>query len=294
MSTKIYDAFIMVDDVSLFELKHRMQKLRDETHKIIQQEAHKLIASDCAELVDLKAMGCKVYASPFSYSRTIISSAVNTAEERYRKIKKTLRRDPEYDFSFEICIIPIKGKILLLPYTEKKELLNLLERQKYLKPYGYWNNTDPDKSVSQKEWNQREKDWNAALPGIGIPADNGFTVQLHPTFNIFRTSESFIKDIIKVMPSYRKRLKTRAFDIAWGRMTRRLVKAEKKKKDGRDDLNCCMEARSRIKNTQEGKALLKQATIFVRSKIPKRITQKHLKLKLQEQKKETPNERDSD
>ena len=49
--------------------------------------------------------------------------------------------------------------------------------EKYgIKDYEYWNNTDKPDEISNREWNQREKDWDKALPGLGVPAQFGIVV----------------------------------------------------------------------------------------------------------------------
>lgn len=293
MSTKIYDGLRMTDIPTLNVLRTRIQKLRIQAYEIIERLVLRRVAENCSKYVDQIALGEKVSALTSSYDMSIVGTVINTVEERHMAVEKTKRRDPECDFHFEICIIPIKDKVLILPYTEQIELMNLIKNQKYIKSYGYWNNTDPDDEVSDEEWEQREEDWNDALPGIGIPSENGFTVQLHPPYLYVKFRPPKAK-ILEYMPEYKNRVRRHAFRLAWSKMTRRLIKAEKKKKDGRDEMICCMKASSDVKDTPEGRALLKETTKFVRSRIPKIITEEHLDQKLKLQKKEVPNERNSD
>jgi hypothetical protein len=287
MSTKIYDGLRMTDIPTLNVLRTRIQKLRTQAYEIIERLVLQRVAENCSKYVDQIALGKKVYALTSSYDMSILGAVINTVEERHVAVEKTKRRDPECDFHFEICIIPIKDKVLILPYTEQIELMNLIKNQKYIKSYGYWNNTDPDDEVSDEEWEQREEDWNAALTGIGIPVENGFTAQLHPPYLYVGFHPPKAK-ILKYMPEYKNRVRRQAFELAWSTMIKRLIKAEKKKKNGRDEMNCYMKASSNVKDTPEGRALLKETTKFVRSRIPKIITEKHLDQKLKLQKKEVP------
>lgn len=49
--------------------------------------------------------------------------------------------------------------------------------EKYgIKDYEYWNNTDKPDEISDREWNRRGRDWDKALPGLGVPAESGIVV----------------------------------------------------------------------------------------------------------------------
>jgi len=100
-------------------------------------------------------------------------------------------RNPIVDYSFEICFLPIKDKILLIPFYERHydEILKTIPGIRY---YGYWNNVDPDEECSEEEWAQREKDWDEALPGPGVPGENGFTITIL-NFDIPRPEEIWPK-----------------------------------------------------------------------------------------------------
>jgi hypothetical protein len=44
-------------------------------------------------------------------------------------------------------------------------------------PYGYWDNTDPDETATEEEWEQRKKDWShVLLDDSGVPSNEMFCI----------------------------------------------------------------------------------------------------------------------
>lgn len=114
--------------------------------------------------------------------------------DRARRIEQTSRRDPIADYSLMVTLFPIADRILALIYSDNQEYDDIWSEFEETTYYGYWNNTDPDEDCSEEEWHQRENDWKDALPGAGVPSENGlsFTIlryqipwpdQLHEEFN---------------------------------------------------------------------------------------------------------------
>jgi hypothetical protein len=266
----------MIDLPTLYELRQRMNRLRKPVQKIFQTEFLKRVSAEATTAIDRLALGEKVFAR-HGISQTILSDAMWEAEERNRKIKKTGLRDPEYDFSCELEIIPIPDKILVQVFCENIAVNNLIARQKYLLPYSYWNNTDPDESCTTKEWNQRERDWNKALPGIGIPSQNGFMAQLnYPSPFLGFPS---ITDVLMHIPTIDRRVEHMANTLAWNTMTNRMLRKEKPKTH-EEKMRLCMNALWAVRDTPEGQKLLKEKKIFVANKISLNITKEHLEQQL--------------
>ena len=130
-----------------------------------------------------------------------------------------LRSDSAIEGS--LSIIPIHDSILILAYGTCEEVMDFILHspgtdethnliKKYnLEYYGYWNNTDPDDSVSEEDWDKREKDWEEALPS-GVPAVHGFSVEIGGSYDLSTASlnlrRSRYKDVLSILvPSLTKR-----------------------------------------------------------------------------------------
>jgi hypothetical protein len=274
MSTKIYDAYAFTDTPSLYELRLRMARLRKTSHKILRDIFLHSVAQLSSMKIDEKILGIEEPKGVYE-GQCLINAVIDEIEQRENRIKKTGERDPLHDYSFEVEIIPIKNKILLMPFTERRELIKLLSRQKYLKFYGYWNNTDPDENCTEKEWEQRHKDWDEALPWIGIPAQNGFSVTLSPPCPHWPEYPS-CDMIIPLMPDFEERVRRRANRQGWINMTDRIHKEEIKKDSSASPITSCMKAERALVESEEGKKEIERLTLEYSQKLPREITKELL------------------
>lgn len=91
-----------------------------------------------------------------------------------------LSRDNEFAVEvmgpkLELIFFPCGRSSLILAYGSRfyryDECLDLLA-----KPWGYWNNVDPDENCSAREWGQRKRDWERAYPGYQAPYEIGLAL----------------------------------------------------------------------------------------------------------------------
>jgi len=72
-----------------------------------------------------------------------------------------------------------KNKTLFHPFGNLEFLKILKEKNDFeIKEYGYWNNYDMPEKISENEWEQRLKDWNKVLPGLGFLNEFGLKYEL--------------------------------------------------------------------------------------------------------------------
>lgn len=155
---------------------------------------------------------------------TAYFAVLSKANERYNEIQRSQRRDPEVDFDCSACFIPLKDKIVALFYTEKDELRELWESCEEVSEYGYWNNTDPQEGVSRREWARRREDWEAALPGIGIPMEHGITADFIKGLpSRFET----LSETVSIIPDLNKRVRRVAKEQVLARKFKALQEAAK-------------------------------------------------------------------
>lgn len=105
--------------------------------------------------------------------------------DRISEIRKTQRRDPAVDIGCELWLFPLKDKTLVLVNSEAKDLREWFDKLPFVEDYSYWNNTDPDENVDKRTWKQRERDWNKALPGSGVPSDRCLSFAMYQGGMVF-------------------------------------------------------------------------------------------------------------
>jgi hypothetical protein len=86
-------------------------------------------------------------------------------QDQYFKYERNI-----YDLSLGLFIWFWQGKILTTPYSGLGLLWRETERMAFLQElgavnYAYWNNSDPDEDVPEKEWEERKEAWSS-LPDM--------------------------------------------------------------------------------------------------------------------------------
>ncbi len=95
-----------------------------------------------------------------------------------------------------LFLFAVEGKILCV-YSGNSSIIPILEQQKYLSDFQYWNNTDRPKEISEKDWEKRYYLWEKAIgPEYFLP-DHGFMVNLYDTsMELFRSNFPFYKESV--------------------------------------------------------------------------------------------------
>lgn len=101
------------------------------------------------------------YKSPDDVTYDVIKEGVTeflTAQQQ--EIDYTHMRNPGYDFKPAISLASFENKIYGIVIDEHG-LFNHLIEMGYIEDYYYQNQTDPDENLSEEEWNERERVWDA-------------------------------------------------------------------------------------------------------------------------------------
>jgi len=204
MSTKIYNGYILKEMRNVWELKAFANKVRGKIRPIADELTHRLLAQLVAQRIDRITLGMPLDeptdAVPYGY-------ALATMREHARKIRETNLRDPEFDFSCSVSVIPIRGMVLALLHADRNEYRAVFESIPGVAPYPYWNNTDRPNDISDEEWDKRKEDWNIALPGAGVPNENGVLIECPFQFI------PKIEEAIQYLPSLTDRARHAAREI---------------------------------------------------------------------------------
>lgn len=209
--------------MSALELKFFFDKLRSELKVAANKKFIHKVSYDFAELIDMIYLG-KVKEENyinwfkdnklFHIKRTILSNLQERFIDKSNEIKETNRRNPDFDLSCQVSIIPTENYILCQIFEDSPEYVKIWESMPGVESFGYWNNTDPPEGVSYEEWDIRYQIWNKALNDFRPPSECGFTFEFiygpyatsDLVYNVTKNSNEYYDEILKNIPSYEKRL----------------------------------------------------------------------------------------
>jgi len=196
MSTKIYNGYRIHPKDGSFEGVWRfMTSAMKRIRRVGESRAERIIIETAIENLDALKAG---YATGLGKEGDLFKSdaknahigraiglAAHSFSDKANEIKKTNLRDPFYDVSFEAVILrgpPPRKDLLVIIYTEDRYMESAWKRTPGVEFFGYWDNTDPDESCSEKEWAYRRKAWSEALGSDfrDSPGKSGMTVQAIP------------------------------------------------------------------------------------------------------------------
>lgn len=115
-----------------------------------------------------------------------------------------------------LAFIPYKDYFLFLVYPHTRRFTEQLEKESWVIPYPYWDNSDPDESCSEEEWEEREIVWEEAL-GWKAPSEVGFIFEFFSTpwtfgYHSQRGKVTF-DDIEEFLPTFEERCSSMAWNI---------------------------------------------------------------------------------
>lgn len=149
MSTKIYEGFILGkhwNDGSIISFERWCNQVKTMIEKIYNKEY-------C--LNHAKYM---VYGELNERYNCLKKSMAYNANETISKIHERINEDvpiPQIAFFF------FEGKVYGSTFLDNYGIRKALLYNDYIEDFAYWDNTDPDEDVSEKEWNERERVWDS-------------------------------------------------------------------------------------------------------------------------------------
>jgi hypothetical protein len=187
MSTKIYNGFILnVNPLSFHEVTQCYKVVRTEMVKVFKREIFpKYIMEEILHVINNEHLTFEklvtLLKNQFKHTNrfnpnkkdTILNFAYQVLEAKQYEESLTSERK-FYDLQCTVAFIAIKDKILGLHYfNDNFEYEKAFNKLPFIQNYDYWDNSDPLESVSEKDWKQREKDWEEALPLATAPSEVG-------------------------------------------------------------------------------------------------------------------------
>jgi hypothetical protein len=173
MSTKIFNGYRLRCS-NFTRLQAFLDEFRAKALEYFEYSYYTKLAEECALIVDSKTLGLKLEEQ--SRRESLYWASYDAVSKRYKKTKTSMERDPEYDFECNLSIHVAGGKyVYILLYAEMRGYETILNNMTGIEYYGYWDNTDPDSTVSERAFNARGKTWDRVLGESGTPMHRGMS-----------------------------------------------------------------------------------------------------------------------
>jgi hypothetical protein len=189
MSTKIFNGY-KLPQMTLKELDLFIKEARQKMNEAHYTLGEIMLVERAVQLLDMYCLFGEDYVKEMlgdndsfkDSSAPYLSAYFELCSKSMKSEKSDRRIDSMFDFKSSICLFPIRGKILALLFTQQQAFTSTWNSIEGVEEYCYWNNTDRPKEISRYQWDRRREDWETALPGIGIPSENGFIVEFTEGF----------------------------------------------------------------------------------------------------------------
>lgn len=259
MSFKVYNGGLIKETHTLEEIFVVVEELR----KTITKKVHK------AKAREIKMLACLIYDKYYVEGVDVLedkaASRVPLLEASNRILFKTEKNDMN---EYVICIGQALNHTVIVPYFPNPECVKLLFEHPKIEMFGYWDSTDPEEDVSEKDWELRGKIWNKIFQNSGVPAEDMMNIRLVDEKHII-PNDSSMKDV----PNFEERLTALAQDRAFEKAITKIK--EEGKIDSKNNPGTFIN--EVMKNAKELKGDIKEE---LKDKLNKNITMKDLEKEL--------------
>jgi hypothetical protein len=201
MSTTIYTGFKFKSS-DLFTINKYLSEYRKEINDKTRERYYDLISHNTTSCYDNTVLG----VSSIKKNKDGKYELYNGTSPLYSGLFIMEDKDMKELFEVSLIIYPVsKTKVLGTFHSRNNETEREFFAKPFVEEYGYWNNTDQPDGVTDKEWKQREKDWDKVFTGWAIPRYCGYNVEFI-NVNEFGWARDIQEQILNGMPSLEKRI----------------------------------------------------------------------------------------
>lgn len=103
------------------------------------------------------------------------------------KAEKSIYGGSIFDLKLSITIFHHKNEFYGIPFADDGKLIEIVLKNKWVRDFSYWNNSDQPEGMSDKEWEMRAKVWNDIFKKEGTPSEAGYTkdIILNPVLFLY-------------------------------------------------------------------------------------------------------------
>lgn len=193
MSIRIYSG-LAFGDTSLESLLPKLISFKNSIQPIYETHNAEHVSRLAHEQIDLARLEGRDPGSP-------LFDAVAFVMKREEEAKKDLRHS-FWDVGFEIAVIPHKGRIYGISYTQRPKFREALMNSGLVRSYWYGDQGDKPEDVGDAEWAERAAVWDAIVEGQGHyqPGRAGYIFDASP-----HAYMAMAEDVLRHAPSLEKR-----------------------------------------------------------------------------------------
>lgn len=277
MSTKIYNGYKIAGIETLSEASRMLHLFRDKIEKKCEELTAIKVAELATDVVDRRALKLKIYdiklgkceakTGPMSWAYSILTDRRKQVDSGYR--------EPEFDFSCEISLIPYRKSVLALVYAEQEEYFKIWNSLPLVADYAYYNNTDRPRGIKASEWKERGEAWDEAL-GHRPPCEVGLSFSCMGKYSYPHPD---VEEVLHHVPSLETRASQHALSMVRDReFERRRKEAGKGWKDKltREDVGMLSDVQLFLTEDKAGKSLVQEESERVKAKLKSVLTNEDL------------------
>ncbi len=185
MSTKIYNAYKLKESASLAQLTQILDKIRSDIEEVARKDMANKVAGRIQYYKDLYKYYGEEITTKITNNHILKMLDYIKADksdnrlfwEEYPELIKELKDEPYEHTTATLQMIPCSEKILAI-YCGPFEYIDFVSKNEFFEDYHYQNQTDKPDDIADKEWEEREKDWDKAIGPDYIPARHGLSYTL--------------------------------------------------------------------------------------------------------------------
>lgn len=205
MSTKIYNGYRIMGS-SLDEVITRLFSNKDKLRQMIDDKIYKDILSRVISTYYEFCLSGFLEKENNDQNSSAFGKVVNQALKEEEKFE--LKENNTVDVS--ICFFPQKQLsnnesyylLMLFADQEKNIIVNSeIWKQLQIEEFSYWDNTDPPETLTDDEWETRDKQWNSVLKNLS-PAQSSMIIELKKEYKYNCMYCRDQKDLTKIFEKY--------------------------------------------------------------------------------------------
>jgi len=172
VSTKIYNGMIL-RGCTLGQALSRLKAIRPACIASMQQAVAAQIGKRVVFYKDMALNYCTI-----DREEQNIWTVVDIIRNARVSVLGMGSREPDWDYSFEICLIPHGSDVLALHYIENDAGYTSGLKGAGFEDFHYQDSAERPDTISPEDWSQRSVIWNEVLPGRTAPAEVGLTYDM--------------------------------------------------------------------------------------------------------------------